>query len=122
MTYSINGTPLSTQPTTGDWVLLDSVDDDMNGRPIYPVPRNFALTWQFASPALFSQILALWQGVQASGTVAVSLPQYGHSSYQFYTYSGCVLECPTFDSYFEQYLGAIKMTVRNARPLLLPIS
>ena len=122
MPYTLNGTAMDPQPTTGDWVLLDALDDDGNGRPIYSALMDFVMTWQLADTAMFNSILNQWSAASASGSVVAGLPKYGQSTYVFYSYSGTYPERPTIDAYFEQYHTNIKMVIRNVRPLAVPIS
>lgn len=122
MTYKINGILLEPQPTTGKWVLPEVLDDDGAGRPIYSAVMMFEMMWQLAAPTLFAALLGLWRDVSASGTVVAELPQYNEDAYQFYAYSGTILERPMMDPYFEGHHTNVRMLVRNVRTLNVPVS
>jgi len=111
MPYSINGTDLTMQPTEGRWVDRDALGRDGNGRNIYPAPREFEMKFNLISTSDLQQLQTFFSAVGATGTVVVSLPQYGASAYQFYSYSGCILSEPTVNAYFEEYLNDVKITV-----------
>ena len=46
MTYKMNGTELTIQPTVGRWTERLPVDIDGNGHPIYSPYHEFELRWQ----------------------------------------------------------------------------
>ena len=111
MAYQINGTDLTLQPTEGRWVDKESIGTDGNGRPIYPSPREFEMKFNLTSTSDWQQLRNFFSAVGATGTVTVSLPEYGASAYQFRTYSGCVLNEPTTSAYFEEYIQDAKVIV-----------
>jgi hypothetical protein len=122
MTYKLNGVALDPQPTTGRWVLLEPLDEDGNGRPLYSGLMSFEMMWQLAAPTLFASLLSTWVQQSASGTVVADLPKYNSSTYTFYGYSGCILERPTIDPYFQQHETNVKLVVKNIHPLAVAAS
>lgn len=111
MPYAINGTSLTAQPESGEWKDRESIGIDGNGRPIYPGPREFEMKWGLISISDWQQLRTFFQAVGATGTVVASLPQYGASSWTFYSYSGCVLKEPQVGQYFEEYITDARLIV-----------
>lgn len=112
-TYAIQGTDLTLQPTVGRWLTRDMVGMDGNAHPVYSTPRSFELNWQLISPADFQQIVAFYNTVQNTGTVAVDLPQWNSATYVFYRYSGCTLNEPEMGDFFNGYYTEAKLLVVN---------
>lgn len=115
MTYKINGTELDPQPTEAKWVSRRVLSEDGNGRPIYPAVREFELRWQLTSPSQVNALQTFFNSVGATGTAVVSLPQYAHSSYTFYDYSGTVLREPEFNSFFAENITEVVLMVTKIR-------
>lgn len=111
--YSINGTQLSLQPTTGHWVPQEELGITGDGHSVYPAVREFELKWVFDSPSDFNQLVNFFNSIQITGTVIFDLPAYGGSSYFFKSYTGCVVRQPEIGVYFEQFHSDIVMLVRN---------
>jgi hypothetical protein len=114
-TYSIQGTDLSLQPTTGDWVERDTLGIDGGGHPIYPAGRSFELTWQLINASDLSQVISFYNQVQNTGTVAVDLPAWGLAPYQFVRYSGCTLGEPEVGQYFTDHTQEIRLLIYNVQ-------
>lgn len=114
-TYALNGTSLLLQPSTGRWVQRDSFGIDGAGHPIYPAVRDFELSWDLISIDDLQQINNAYNAVGNTGTVVVDLPRYGDVQYNFFSYSGCTLQEPTYDVYFERYVQNVKLLVMNVR-------
>jgi hypothetical protein len=113
--YSFNGTNLTLQPTTGQWMERDSYGIDGGGHPIYSAVRSFELVWQLISTSDFKQIQDAYNAVSNTGTVAVDLPQYGANAYQFQRYSGATLREPSVTTYFEEYIEDARLLILNIR-------
>ena len=114
-TYQISGTDLLLQPTTGRWMPRKPLGIDGNGHPIYPGVREFEMRFRLGSPADYSQLQTFFEGVSNTGTVIVDLPKYGHSSYEFVSYTGCVLREPDAKEYFSQHQRDFTILVSNIR-------
>lgn len=113
--YAIQGTDLSLQPTTGRWIDRPPKGFDGNGHPVYPGVREFELTWQLISMADIEQIQNFFNTVSSTGTVAVDLPQFNASPYQFYRYSGTTLGEPTLGEFFEKHETTVTMLIYGIR-------
>lgn len=108
MTYKINNTTLTTQPSDGNWEQRPPLGTDGNGHPIYPAVREYRLQWDIIDAASYGQLQNFYDVAGNTGTVSITLPQYGSTTYQDHDYSGCVLQEPYYDRYFEQhYMGVI---------------
>lgn len=114
-TYAFNGTPLTLQPTEGRWIDRESYGVDGFGHPIYPAVRQFEMTFVLASISDFNQLLLAYNAVAHTGTVVVDLPQYDAQAYVFKSYTGCTLEEPYRDTFFNEYQQNIRLVVMNIR-------
>ena len=115
MTYKINGTELTLQPTNGKWLPKVLMGVDGNGHPIYSAMRDFQLTWQLISPADFNQILLFFNAVITTGSAVAELPKFNSSTYTFYAYTGCVLQEPELAEFFNEYLTNATMVITGIR-------
>lgn len=114
-TYAFNGTVIALQPSSGRWVQRESVGIDGAGHPVYPSVRDFEITWDLISVEDLQQINNAYASVGNTGTVVVDLPKYGDSQYNFYSYSGCTLQEPQYDMYFERHVQSVRLLVMNIR-------
>jgi hypothetical protein len=103
MTYAINGTEITIQPTTGRWLPQAPLGFTGGGVPIYPTIRTFQLRWNLVSQDVVFQLIDFFNTVGLTGTVVARLPQYNASTYGFYSYSGCVPQQPEFGVYFTEH-------------------
>jgi hypothetical protein len=115
-TYAINGTDLSLQPSTGQWLGRDILGTDGNGRAIYPNIRSFEMSWDVMPIVDLHQITDLQEASDTSPLV-VDLPRWatGINDYQFRSYSGTYAEEPVVGQYFEQHVMEVKLVIRNIR-------
>ena len=103
MTYKMNGTELTIQPTVGRWTERLPVDIDGNGHPIYSPYHEFELRWQLVDMEQAQQLRTFFLAVGSTGTVVVDLPQFAYNPYTFYAYSGCVIHEPVYGEYFSEH-------------------
>jgi len=115
MTYKINGTAISIQPTSGRWMPRDNLGIDGNGHMVYSAVREFELKWQLTDAALFDQLQTFFESVNNTGTAVVDLPYYTSGSYSFYSYSGCVLREPEMGTYFTEHHQDVFLLITNIR-------
>lgn len=115
MTVKINNTTLTTQPSTMKWVQRPSLGDDGNGHPIYPAPREAELSWDIIDATSYSQLQGFYDAAGSTGTISITLPQYGSSTYQDHDYSGCVIQEPSYEEYFEQHYTGVKLLIVKIR-------
>jgi hypothetical protein len=115
-TYAVQGTDFTLQPTSGKWQDRDAVGFDGGGHPIYAAPRTFEMSWQLINASDLYQIIAFYNSVQNTGTVAVDLPKWGAYPYQFERHSGCTLSEPTVGEYFNEHTQSVRMLVYNVIP------
>uniref|UniRef100_A0A6M3LYF3 Uncharacterized protein n=1 Tax=viral metagenome TaxID=1070528 RepID=A0A6M3LYF3_9ZZZZ len=114
-TYRIGGVDLLLQPTTGRWMPRKPLGIDGNGHPIYPGVREFEMRFQLGSPADYNQLQTFFESVSNTGTVIVDLPIYGHASYTFTSYTGCVLREPDSREYFSEHQTDFVILVAGIR-------
>ena len=115
MTYSINGTELLLQPTREDWLASESLGRDGMGHNVYPGVRQFKIEWQLSFPSGTAQLQDFFEQFHVTGTAVVSLPRYNYPTYEFFSYSGCVIDEPTFESYFSEYQVNVSLLISNIR-------
>jgi hypothetical protein len=113
MTYKINNTELSLQPSRGRWIPRQAVGIDGSGHPVYPGVRQFELVWELTDITDFNQLQVFFNTVISTGTAVASLPKYGASTYVFYDYSGCTLGEPEMGEYFTEHHTRVKLLIAN---------
>jgi hypothetical protein len=113
MPYKINGTDLTLQPESGQWVTREKYGVDGSGHSVVPRLRKFELSWGFVSMSEYQQIENFYSTVSVTGTAVVTLPQWNASAYQFYDYSGCVIQPPEQGVFFEEYVSNVRLIISN---------
>jgi hypothetical protein len=114
-TYAFNGTALQLLPTEGRWIAREAYGVDGNGHSIYSPLRQFEMTFALETPSDFDQIRLAYDAVAHTGTVIVDLPQYDSSVYQFKSYTGCIIQEPTREAYFEGHIQDVLLLITNIR-------
>jgi len=112
--YAVNGVTFL-PPTSGRWLPKNPIGVSGDGHAIYSGVREFELRWQLAFPSDVYQLQNFFGAINNTGTAVVDLPKYGHSSYEFYSYSGCVLREPEQGEYFSENQTDILLLVTNVR-------
>lgn len=115
MSYKISGVEIPIQPTVARWLPRRQLGDDGNGRPIYSAVREFEMRWQLADPSHVNTLQGYFNGVGATGTAVVDLPQYAAATYVFFAYSGTVLQEPTFSPFFAENITDVVLMVTKIR-------
>lgn len=115
MTYKVNGTEITTQPTSGRWLGRDKLGINGFGHPVYPAVREFEMTFVLHSPADANQLQTYFNQVSNTGTVVVDLPQYGAATYTFFPYTGCIIHEPEWGEYFAEYQTSCKLLISNIK-------
>lgn len=115
MTFKLNGVEFPLQPTSYQWVDRPSKGFDGDGRPIYVAPRSFEMRWDLADVSGTYAVQQWYQEVSASGTVVVDLPKYQSADFEFYSYSGCVINEPSYGEYFNRHKTDVVLLVRGIR-------
>lgn len=114
-TYQINNTDLTIQPTSGQWIGRELIDIDGNGHPVYPPYREFEMTWQLTDMDQVKQLQDFFDLMGRTGTVSVNLPKYASAPYIFRTYSGTVIQEPTFGVFFSERQTEVTLLVTKIR-------
>ena len=114
-TYSVNGTTLTLQPTTGNWETKEILGFDGSGRPIYPAIGEFNLTWELMSTTELKQLIDFQATVMSTGSCVVDLPKWGDADYLFYSYSGTYPNRPSVGEYFQGYVSNVTMKITGIR-------
>lgn len=113
--FAINGSTLLLQPTEHTWVDRSNVGNSGDARPTYPAIRQYKLDWGFMSMSEYAQLESFFEYSQRTGTLVVDLPKFATSPYQFYSYSGCVIQEPTAQKFFETYVAGVSLLILKVR-------
>ena len=116
MTYGVNGSEFTQQPSSGRWMPQTSVGVSGDGHPIYPAVWSFQLTWNVIAPAQFEEIYNAYKSAALTGTVVMQLPDLDAATYTFKNYSGCTLQKPEVGQYFTEHLTDVSLFVLNIMP------
>lgn len=115
MTYAIEGTGIPLQPEEGQWLPRELLRVDGNGRPIYSPYHSFEMSFSPSTPAEHWQLQQFFELIGSTGSVVVDLPRYPHTSYEFFSYTGCILQEPEVGSYFQEHFGRVRLVVTRIR-------
>lgn len=120
--------PLLTQPTFGQWLPREPLGIDGNGHAVYPALREFEMTWDLMDLDTAHQLQDFYDDTLVTGTVVVDLPLFNsdnihhgtppidtRDTYNFFSYTGCVLREPEFGQYFEYARGDVKLLIVRIR-------
>lgn len=113
--YKLNGTELTMQPTSGRWLPRTELGIDGLGHSVYSGVREFEMRFNLQSPIEYNQLITFFNGHQPTGTVIVDLPGFGINSYNFISYTGCVLQEPEMGEYFNENHQEVILLVRNVK-------
>lgn len=113
--YAINGSDITIQPTSGQWKPRDPLGVDGNGHFVYPPYREFEMSWGLLSPSDTNQLQNFFASIGNTGTAVVDLPKYANISYTFYSYTGCVLQEPSFGIFFTEHQTDITLLITKIR-------
>ena len=117
MTYKINNTSLTLQPTSGRWLTRDIMGIDGNGHPVYPAIRQFEMKWDLITEAEYYQLQNFYDTLVITGSTTVEIPRYKPVSgvYTFDVYTGCIIYEPEAAEFFEMHRLNAKMLIVNIR-------
>jgi len=112
-TYAISNTEFIIQPTSGRWLPRTPIGITGDGHEIYGRTHEFECRWSLASQDQIGQLHNFFLQVGISGTVMVSLPEYGSSTYEFVNYSGCTISELERGDYFSENTTEMRLLIRN---------
>ena len=113
--YAVNGSDITVQPTDGKWLPRSPLGIDGWGHAVYPPYREFEMTWGLLSPSDVNQLQNFFASIGNTGTAVVDLPKYADAIYQFYSYSGCVLQEPSIGVYFTENQTDVNLLIIKIR-------
>lgn len=111
-TVGIQGTDVL-QPTQHGWEERNVFGQGGAGHNIYSAVRSYRMEWQLISQSDLFTLINFFNTVSATGTVAVDLPMWGASTYQYTRYSGCILDEPRVSEHFTDHTTQVTLLVRN---------
>lgn len=115
MTYKINSTELTIQPTTGRWVPRQQVGVSGAGYPIYSGVRQFEMKFVLDTPSAVNQLQGFFDSIGITGSAVVDLPEYTKSTYSFREYSGCIVREPEFGEYYNEHQTSVTLLITSIR-------
>lgn len=116
MTYKINGTELTHQPSQGRWIDRRNLGVNGQGAAVYSSLRQFEMKWNLNSPAAVSELNSFFGQIgNGTGTVIVDLPKWAATPYQFESYTGVNLREPRQGTYFSENIQSVTLLVTNIR-------
>jgi hypothetical protein len=113
--YAVNGTDFTIQPTSGQWKPKDPLGVDGNGHYVYPPYREFEMSWGLLDTAQVNQLQTFFDSIGNTGTAVVDLPKYADADYTFFSYTGCVMQEPSFGVYFTEHLTDVTLLISKIR-------
>ena len=114
-TYKIDGAEITLQPSSGKWLSRRVIGVDGNGHHIYPSVYQFEMDWSISDQSEWNQLIGFFDSLAITGSAVVDLPQYRSSTYQFYSYTGCVVHEPEIGEYFTEHPTRISLLVSKIR-------
>lgn len=115
MVYRVNGTELTLQPTSGQWMPREELGRNGFGHPVYPAVREYEIRWVLKSPAEINQIQGFFNALSNTGTAIVDLPQFTAATYAFVSYTGCILGEPQLGPFFDENYRDVVLVISNIR-------
>jgi hypothetical protein len=112
-TYAVGNVAFSLQPTSGKWSSRSPIGITGDGHEIYGRTHEFECRWSLSTQASIFQLHNYFLAVGISGTVVVSLPEYGSAAYEFKNYSGCTLSELQRSDYFAEHTQDVRLLIRN---------
>lgn len=113
MTYKINNTELTVQPSDGAWRPREELGVTPAGRIMYAPVREFDINWSLLDVDEFKQLVDFYDSISVTGTVVVDLPKWNSSTYVFESYTGCIIDEPSAGQYFSEHQLSVTMRVRG---------
>lgn len=113
--YAINGTEITIQPTSGQWMPREPLGVDGNGHFVYSPFREYEMTWGLLDTSEANQLQNFFNSLGNTGTVIVDLPKYADLAYEFFSYTGCVLQEPSFGTFFVEHYSNVSLLVIKIR-------
>ena len=116
MTYKINGTEITLQPSSGQWLPRSELGVAGTGKIIYSGLRQFELVWNLTDITDYSQLLGFFNNLSATGSYVVDLPKFNNNStWAFEAYTGCLIKEPETGQYFSQHQSTVRLRITNIR-------
>jgi len=115
MSYKVNGIEFLLEPTSGGWVGRHAIGRDGVGHSVYPGVREYEMSWQLSFPSGTWQLQDFFEQVYVTGTAVVDLPRYNYPTYEFFSYSGCVINEPEFRTFFAENQTNVTLVISNIR-------
>lgn len=114
-TFRVNGTLLTLQPSEHNWLPREAYGTDGGGHDVLPAVRKYELKWDLMPAEDFNQLVNLYNSVSVTGTVVVDLPKWNDATYTFFSYTGCVLQEPQLQGFFEEHQVSCSLLITNIR-------
>lgn len=114
-TYQINGVDFPTIPSEGSWGQRKQLGVDGFNRAIYEPTYNFQISFDALTQEEYIELYNFWLLMSSNITVSVTIPQKDATTYDFATYTGCVIDEPAVGPYYQGYQMSVKIVIRSIR-------
>lgn len=111
-TYAIYNQTLPLEPTEGNWVNQRELGRSGAGLQIVSPVFGYELKWGLMDKSEFHQLMHIYNSTSGS-FVPCSLPDYDSDSYEFYSYTGCVVNKPQVSRYFNEHVTGVSLLITN---------
>lgn len=115
MAIQINGVDLDMQPSEHGWKTPSPLGNNGNGTPIYPALFEYELIFNLESAADFNDLMGYVNLISTTGSIVAGLPEWGAATYANKNYSGCFLQQPEFQGYFEEHHQEVRVRIIGIR-------
>lgn len=111
-TYLVFGQTLPIEPTDGGWIPQRQLGRTGAGFETLSPVFSFEITWGLLKKSEFSELMSIYYSTSGS-FVPCSLPEFDSATYEFYGYTGCVVNKPTFGKYFVETVTNVRLLITN---------
>jgi hypothetical protein len=112
-TYAISSVAFTLLPTEGRWLERSPIGITGDGHEICGRTHDFECRWNLSTQASIFQLNNYFLAVGITGTVTVTLPEYGSATYEFKNYSGCIVSELARGRYFVNHTQDVKLLIRG---------
>ena len=112
-TYAVNNVAFTLLQTSGKWSSRSPIGITGDGHEVYGRTHDFECRWQLSTQASIFQLNNYFLAIGITGTVVVSLPEYGSLAYEFRNYSGCILSELQRNDYFADHTTDVRLLIRG---------
>ena len=110
--YAINGQALPLEPTEGSWISQRSLGRSGAGFDVLAPVFSFEIKWGLMKKSEFNDLMQIVYSVSGA-VVPVAIPDFDSDTYEFYAYTGCVVNKPTVSRYFTENVTGVTLMITS---------